>query len=182
MAELVTIARPYAEAAFSVAQAESASTPKAFEAWSEFLQKLAAISEDKQIRVLFGNPAVSPEQIAKLMVETSGASNESMKNFIGLLSSNQRLEALSCVSGLYEDLKNQANSTLSATVETAFKLSTAELSEIQALLEKKYGRSVKATPVLNEALIGGVRISVGDEVIDASVSGKLSTMATALMN
>ncbi len=182
MAELVTIARPYAEAAFSVAQAESASTPKAFEAWSEFLQKLAAISEDKQIRVLFGNPAVSPEQITKLMVETSGASNESMKNFIGLLSSNQRLEALSCVSGLYEDLKNQANATLSATIETAFKLSTAELSEIQALLEKKYGRSVKATPVLNEALIGGVRISVGDEVIDASVSGKLSTMATALMN
>lgn len=182
MAELVTIARPYAEAAFSVAQAESASTPKAFEAWSEFLQKLAAISEDKQIRVLFGNPAVSPEQITKLIVETSGASNESMKNFIGLLSSNQRLEALSCVSGLYEDLKNQANATLSATIETAFKLSTAELSEIQALLEKKYGRSVKATPVLNEALIGGVRISVGDEVIDASVSGKLSTMATALMN
>ena len=149
MAELVTIARPYAEAAFSVAQAESASTPKAFEAWSEFLQKLAAISEDKQIRVLFGNPAVSPEQITNLMVETSGASNESMKNFIGLLSSNQRLEALSCVSGLYEDLQNQANSTLSATVETAFKLSTAELSEIQALLEKNYGRSVKATPVLN---------------------------------
>lgn len=182
MAELVTIARPYAEAAFSVAQAECASSPKAFEAWSEFLQKLAAISEDKQILMLYGNPAVSPEQITQLMVETSGASNESMKNFIGLLASNQRLETLSCVSGLYEDLKNQANATLSATVETAFKLSTAELSEIQALLEKKYGRSVKATPVLNEALIGGVRISVGDEVIDASVSGKLSTMATALMN
>lgn len=182
MAELITIARPYAEAAFAVAQAESKASPKAFEAWSGFLQKLAAISEDKQIRVLYGNPAVSPDQLTKLMVETSGASIESMKNFVGLLASNQRLETLSCVAKLYEDLKNQANATLSATVETAFKLSAAELAEIQALLEKKYGRSIKAAPVLNETLIGGVRISVGDEVIDASVSGKLSTMATALMN
>ena len=99
-----------------------------------------------------------------------------------LLAENGRLSTLPEIATLFEALKNAANATLAARVETAFVLSAAEQAEIKALLEKKYGQAVTLTTEEAKGLIGGVRISIGDEVIDASVSGKLAKMTSALMN
>ncbi len=178
MAEVVTIARPYAEAAFAVARADAAD----MSAWSAALGRLAAIAADDAMQSLYGNPAVGPDQLAKLFSDAAGGLTGPLENFVKLLAENGRLSTLPEIATLFEALKNAANATLAARVETAFALSAAEQAEIKALLEKKYGQTVTLTTEEAKGLIGGVRISIGDEVIDASVSGKLAKMTSALMN
>lgn len=181
MAQAVTIARPYAEAAFSVAKTEK-SDPKAMATWSKSLADLAEIAQAPTVQCLYGNPAVGPDKLATLFIEAAGNLSPSVANFVRLLAQNHRLFALPEVADLFEALKNADNDTLAACVETAFPLSAAEQAEVVALLEKKYGQSVMITVQEAPGLIGGVRISIGDEVIDASVSGKLSKMTSALLN
>ncbi|HSG21293.1 MAG TPA: F0F1 ATP synthase subunit delta [Burkholderiaceae bacterium] len=179
MAEVATIARPYAEAAFSVARSDAA----AMSTWSAALGRLAAIAADDAVQALYGNPSVGPDKLAKLFCDAAGGGlTGPVENFVKLLAENGRLSTLPEIATRFEALRNAANATLAARVETAFALSAAEQAEIKALLEKKYGQAVTLTTEEAKGLIGGVRISIGDEVIDASVSGKLAKMTSALMN
>jgi F-type H+-transporting ATPase subunit delta len=182
MAELLTIARPYAEAAFGVAQDEQAQRQDALANWSQALARLASVMHDPQAQGLIGNPGLTADQMAAVVVETAGGLTESQKRFVSTLSENGRLAVLTQVRDLFRGLRFAREGRLSVEIQSAMPLSDAQRDDIVALLSQKFGKPVQAEVSLRPELIGGVSMVIGDEVIDASVSGKLNKMASALMN
>jgi F-type H+-transporting ATPase subunit delta len=176
MAETRTIARPYAEAVFKLAKT-SGSLP----AWSEMLQLLAAIAMDEQIKVLIGNPKVPPKRLGELLLGICGDKlTDEGRNFVLLLAENGRIEVLPEVSEMFEQLKTRHDGVLDAKVTSAFAMSDAQLKDLVADLEARFKRKIEAKVSIDPELIGGVKVEVGDEVLDASVRAKLEAMAVAL--
>ena len=177
MAELRTIARPYAEAAFGLARDEGA-----LASWSDALVAMAAVAGASEMADLIGNPALPPARLAELVASALPGLSPSQRQFITVLAENERLSAMSEISAMFEILRNEAEQVLAAEVSSAFPLTDAQIADVVALLERKHGKKVKVNVVVDPALIGGVSIAIGDEVFDASVRGKLARMATALTN
>jgi F-type H+-transporting ATPase subunit delta len=182
MAENVTLARPYAEAAYQLAKSGNS-----LAAWSDALERLAAIAARPEMEECIGNPRLSPEQLAQLCLdvvaskEKTGLSAE-QQNFVRVLADNDRLIVMPEISALFNELKHGHEGVKDAEIASAFALDDATLKNLVADLERKFGCKIQATVKVDAELIGGVRIAVGDEVIDASVRGKLAAMATALKN
>jgi F-type H+-transporting ATPase subunit delta len=177
MAELRTIARPYAEAAFGLAKEENA-----FGVWSEALSAMAAVVAAPEMKAVIGNPALAPARLAELIASAAPGLSKSQKDLLSVLAENERLATLTEISAMYETLRNEAERVLAAEVTSAYPMSDAQVAEITGLLEKKHGKKVKVSVHVDPELIGGVSIAIGDEVMDASVRGKLARMQSALMN
>jgi F-type H+-transporting ATPase subunit delta len=177
MAENVTVARPYAEAAFILAK-ES----KALAVWQTALERMAAAAVDGQMIDCIADPRVSPQALSELFLGVAGELSSAQRNFVSVLVENDRLGVLPEISQLFVELKNTEEDTLDAVVSSAFPLNDTQLKNLVADLERKFGGKVKATVELAPELIGGVRIALGDQVIDASVRGKLNAMAVSLKN
>ena len=175
MAELATIARPYAEAAFKLAR-----DGQALPQWSDALARLRAVASSEAARELIGNPRVSDAQVAALVADVAGSLSPEQRNFVTVLAQNERLAVLPEIATLFEGLRNQHEGVVEARIETAFRLTDEQIADIVGTLSAKYGRQVKATIWIDPELIGGVSIRVGDEVMDASVRGKLAQLASAL--
>ncbi len=176
MAEVITIARPYADAVFKSAVA-SGTLP----VWSDMLRLLAAITEDNRIKQLIGNPIVSAKQLTELFLNICGDRlNDKGRNLILLLIENNRIEILSHVSVLFEQLKAAHEGVLEAKIVSAFAISDNQLNQLVAGLERKFKRKIEVKVSVDPELIGGVKVEIGDEILDASVRGKLETMAIAL--
>jgi F-type H+-transporting ATPase subunit delta len=177
MAELRTIARPYAEAAFSLARDEGT-----LASWSVSLSAMARIASASEMTDLVGNPALPSARLADLVASAIPDVSSSQRQFLQVLAENERLPALGEVSAMFEILRNDAEKILAAEVTSAFPMSDAQIADMVGLLERKHGKKVKVNVVVDPALIGGVSIAIGDEVFDASVRGKLARMASALTN
>lgn len=177
MAENVTVARPYAEAAFELAKAGGA-----LAAWQTALERMAAVSADELMLACVADPRIAPAALAELFLGVAGELNEEQRNFASVLVDNRRLGVLPEISALYGELKNALEGTHDAVISSAFPLDAAQLSRLVADLEAKLGYKIEATVELAPELIGGVRIALGDQVIDASVRGKLNAMAVSLKN
>jgi len=178
MAESVTIARPYAQAIFRLAR-ES----KALTVWSDRLQRLAAIAEDAEMAKVVGNPKFSAGQVADLFISLSGdAGNQELAAFIGLLAENERLDVLTQIQEIYEQLKSADEGVKDAVITSAYPLDDAQLNNLMSQLESHFGSKLQPHIEVDAALIGGIKVAVGDQVFDASVRGKLDAMATALKN
>lgn len=175
MAESQTIARPYAEAAFKLA-AEAGALPS----WSDALGRLAVVAGTEVARELIGNPGLSDEQVSKLFAEAAGPLAEAQQRFVRVLADNERLAVLPEIATAFEALRNAHEGVVDAVVSSAYPLSEAQLATIVETLEQKYSARVKAAVKVDADLIGGVSIRVGDEVIDASVRGKLAQLASAM--
>lgn len=175
MAELLTIARPYAEAAFKHAR-----DAQALPAWSLALARLSAVVASPAAHDLIGNPALAPAQVARLIAEVAGSLDAAQQNFVRLLADNERLAVVGEIASLFEALRNQHEGVMQAEIVSAFPIDDAQVQSIVSTLAQKYGRNIKPTVSVDAALIGGVAIRIGDEVIDASVRGKLAQMASAL--
>lgn len=175
MAESLTIARPYAEAAFQLARDTGS-----LSSWSDALARLAVVAGTEAARELIGNPRLSVEQVATVCADAAGAISDQQKNFVRVLAENDRIAVLPEVARLFEALRNEFEGVLEAHVSSAYPLSDAQVEDIVKTLEKKFGRSVKANVRVDSELIGGVSIRIGDEVMDASVRGKLAQLADAL--
>ena len=185
MAENVTLARPYAEAAFQLAKGEKSLS--ALAAWSDVLSRLSAVAARPEMEECIGNPRLSPVQLAQLCLDVAGSDAEAglsadQQNFVRVLADNDRLIVLPEISELFNQLKHGHEGVKDAEITSAFVLDEATLKTLVADLERKFGCKIQATVKVDAELIGGVRIAVGDEVIDASVRGKLAAMATALKN
>jgi len=185
MAENVTLARPYAEAAFQLAR--SANSPAALAAWSEVLSRLSAVAAQPEMEECIGNPRLSPAQLAQLCLDVAASGAKSsisadQQNFVRVLAENDRLIVLPEINELFNELKHGHEGVRDAEITSAFVLDDATLKTLVADLERKFECKIQATVKVDAELIGGVRIAVGDEVIDASVRGKLAAMATALKN
>lgn len=177
MAENLTVARPYAEAAFELAKAGGQ-----LSAWQDALARMAAAAEDAQMKECIADPRIAPEALAELFVGVAGELSAEQRNFVHVLVENRRLAVLPEISRLFVELKNAMEATREALVSSAFPLAASQLDELVAGLERKFGCKVKAKVDVAPELIGGVRIALGDQVIDASVRGKLDAMAVSLKN
>jgi F-type H+-transporting ATPase subunit delta len=178
MAESVTIARPYAQAVFRLAR-ES----KSLKAWSDRLQRLAAIAQDAEMTKVVGNPKFSARQVADLFVSLSGEpGNKELTSFIGILAENERLDVLTQIQEIYEQLKSKDEGVKEAVISTAFPLNDAQLKNLMSQLESHFSSKLQPRVEVDATLIGGIKVAVGDQVLDASVRGKLDAMATALKN
>jgi len=178
MAENVTIARPYAEAAFQLASAGNALGP-----WSEVLDRLAAIAADSQMRDCITDPKLDPKQLTGLLLDVAGSElSAEQQNYVRVLIENERLQVLPEIRDLFVALKNEHEGVKEAHIASAFPMDDATLSTLVGDLEARFRVKLNVKISVDPALIGGVKIAVGDEVIDASVRGKLANMAAALKN
>ena len=176
MAEPSTVARPYAEAAFKLAD-EAGALAK----WSEMLGALALVADDKRVQAAIGDPNLTDAQVAGLFIGIlSGKLNAEAENFVRVLAQNNRLQLLAEMRQQFEALKNEREGVVEADVQSAFELSQAQLADLVQRLEKKTGRKVRARVHVDKDLIGGVKIVLGDKVIDGSARAQLAALETAL--
>lgn len=177
MAENVTLARPYAEAAFQLAKGSSLAS------WSAALSSMAAVAGTAEMQECVDNPKVLPDQLSQLIVGIVGKDiSAEQQNFVRVLVDNDRVNVLPEIAQLFDELKNSHEGVRDVEVQSAFPLDDAAVKALAADLERKFQCKIQATVTVAPELIGGVRIAIGDEVIDASVRGKLAAMATALKN
>lgn len=175
MAETATIARPYAEALFALADKGGSLAQ-----WSDTLGSLAAVAQAPEMGELFGNPKVTSAQFVDLFSGVAGTMPAEAKALLQMLVENKRLEALPAVRDQFEALKAEREGAVDAVIESAFPLEGAELSALVADLEKRFKRKIRPQVSVVKALIGGARVSVGDQVIDGTVRGKLEAMNAGL--
>lgn len=176
MAELTTIARPYAEAAFSLARDQNA-----LPVWSRMLKLAAAVVADARIADALDNPKLDAPAKASLLLSICGDGlNAEGRNFVRLLVEADRIALMPAIASLFETLKDNADGVAKATIESAFALTPEDLSDLTIALERRFKRKVEATVVVNQDLIGGARITVGDNVIDGTVQERLRAMAVQL--
>jgi F-type H+-transporting ATPase subunit delta len=176
MAEPSTVARPYAEAVFKLADAAGALAK-----WSEMLDALAAVAGDPRVSAAIKNPKLSDAQLAGLFISILGGKlSGDAENLLRVLAENGRLELLPLIREQYAKLRNEREGIVEAEVQSAFALSPAQVDDLVSRLEKKTGRKVRAKVTLDKELIGGVRIVLGDKVIDGSARAQLGALENAL--
>jgi len=176
MAEKSTVARPYAQAVFELAQEQGALAP-----WSDLLAVAAAIEADPTMRRLLASPQVTRQQVADLFVEACGdALDDQAGNFVRVLADNHRLDLLPEIASQYGVLRAEAERTIDASCVSAFALSEPQQAALTAALKKHFGREVRLACQIDKTLIGGAVIHAGDLVIDGSASGRLSRLAGQL--
>jgi len=178
MAESVTIARPYAQAVFRLGK-ESQSLA----AWSDRLKRLSAIALDPEMAKVLGNPKLSAGQVADLFVSLSGeAHNDELSALVGVLAENERFDIVPQICEIFEEFKSADEGVREAEIVSAYPLDDALLGPLVKQLESHFGGRLQPRVKVDASLIGGVRVAVGDQILDASVRGKLDAMATALKN
>jgi len=175
MAELATIARPYAEALFRVAKSGNLA------AWSDLVSEMAAVAALPDVKSFASNPKLTDSQVTEtfLSLLKSNVSPEA-KNFVAMLAENGRLTLLPEIGTQFHALKNASEGAADAEITSAFEMTDAQVKDLVATLEKKFGRKLNPTVKVDNTLIGGVRVAVGDEVLDTSVRAKLQQMHVAL--
>lgn len=174
MAELATLARPYAEALFKSGQDQASDA-------SGWLEQLAAIAGDIQLLQFAENPRVTAAQVFDLVRSVvRGDLPEAAWNFLRVVIDNGRLAVLPEIASQYRVLRNALGGAADAVVYSAFPIDSAELVDLGATLEKRFGRKLNLKVELEPELIGGVRVAVGDQVLDTSVQARLQQMRAAL--
>lgn len=177
MAELLTLARPYAKAAFAFASEQGAT-----DNWSNALQVLSAAVQDEAFSAYLNRPELTPSEQVKLFAKVLGeAQTQQVSNFLTLLAENDRLSLLPEIEAEYEQLKAQNNNTVDVVIESALPLTAVQEQLLTHALQKRFNSEVSVSVEVNPALIAGVVIRAGDQVIDDSALNKLEKMRTRLL-
>ena len=176
MAETTTIARPYAEAVFGLAgKAGNAAR------WLEMLATMAQVAGNQEMQACISNPNVGEKALYDLVIALCKEDFPAeARNFVRVLIANGRLALLPEIHAQFAALKNESEGVLEAEIRSAFPLDNAQINGLVADISRRFKRRVQPRVTLDKDLIGGVHVTVGDEVIDGSVRGKLEDMATAL--
>src|SRR3954462_10741804 len=176
MAEPSTVARPYAEAAFRLASGDNA-LPK----WAGMISSLAQVSDDPRGRAAIANPTFSDAQAAGVFISILGGKLDGpAENFVRVLAENDRLGLLPEIHLQFEVLKNEREGVVEAEVYSAFELTDAQVADLAQRAEKRTGPKGRTKIEVDKSLIGGVKIVIGDKVIDGSARGQLPALENAL--
>ncbi len=175
--EIATVARPYAEALFQIAQKED------LVRWSQLVDALAGIASNPQVLDIANNPTLRKDQVANALYAIFHCENDTqVKNFVKVLVDNDRVAVLPEIARQFQELKNQSQGAAIATIVSAFPMTETQTQELVAKLEKRFGRKLIPQIEVNSTLIGGICVTVGDEVLDLSVRGKLQKMQETLVS
>lgn len=175
--EIATVARPYAEALFQIAEKQDLTQ------WSQLIDALANIGSHPQVLEVANNPNLRKDQVAEILFQIFRCENDEMvKNFIRVLVDNDRVSLLPEIARQFEELKNASQGAAVAKIATAYPLTEAQIDELVGKLEKRFGRKLIPTVEVDESLIGGICATVGDEVLDLSVRAKLQKMHETLVS
>jgi F-type H+-transporting ATPase subunit delta len=177
MAENVTLARPYARAAFELARDAGQLAE-----WSVALRDMAEASEHSMLKPLLNDPAISPKQISEIIITGCGLSDGPMTNFVRLLAEGRRLGTLVEIAAQFEAYRSEEEKTIDVEVTSAAQLDEAQQKRLAESLQKRLGRSVRLHVSLDESLLGGAVVKAGDLVIDGSVRTRLSQLAQSIMS
>jgi F-type H+-transporting ATPase subunit delta len=175
MSQPLTLARPYARAAF-----ELASSGAALADWSRKLAFAAQAAADPRAHSLIGDPRVSPGEIASLFLPDGEPVDSPFANFLKLLADNHRLEALPEIAGLFEQQKREAEKILQVRVRSATPIGADEAAKLKEALKRRFGRDIELEQSVDPGVLGGAIIDAGDVVIDGSVRGRLHQLEAAL--
>ena len=182
MTQAITLARPYARAAYAIARDADAT-----QSWSDALAFSAQAAADPRVQSLLGHPQLDRGDAVALLsppAANAGAAdlfgNDLFGNFLALLADNRRLQLLPDIAALFEALRAEAERIVKARITSATTLPAAEIESIKVALKRRFGREVELETAIDESLIGGAVIAAGDVVIDGSLKGKLSRLQSAL--
>ena len=176
MADKLTIARPYAKAAF-----EEARQLQHLSSWSQSLRTAAIVVQDPQVQDLLGNPSVTPAQLAQFVIDLAGEKlDENGRNFVRTLAENHRLAYLPEISALFEEMKDEAEGVIDVTVTSAAPLESAQQQTLVSALQRRLQRQVRLHCHTDAGLIGGAVLRAGDLVIDGSLRARLERIAYEL--
>ncbi|HXS73612.1 MAG TPA: F0F1 ATP synthase subunit delta [Rhodanobacteraceae bacterium] len=173
--EPITLARPYARAAF-----ELASEQRALGEWAQRLAFAAQVAGDAQTASLFGDPRIAPGQLASLFLPEGEPADSMFARFIGALAENHRLHALPEIAALFEQLKRDAERVLKVRVTSAVPIDAIEAAQLRDALKRRFDREIELEQSLDPSMLGGAVIDAGEMVIDGSVRGRLARLGTAL--
>lgn len=176
MAELSTLARPYAKAAFEYARDNGV-----LGEWSEQLATVATVAAHERVAARLDNPALNDEQRAAALIELCGDDiGDPLKSFVRVVSANDRFGLLSEISRQFELYKANQEKSVDVEVVSAFDLPQELTDRLADVLGLKLEREVRMSTSTDSDLIGGVLIRAGDTVIDGSVRGRLNKLAEAM--
>jgi F-type H+-transporting ATPase subunit delta len=176
MAQAITLARPYARAAFEVAHAGGS-----LGAWSHALAFAAAVAKDARVAGLGNDPRVQSAQLVALHLPADVAADAPFAQFLGELAEQRRLAALPEVAELFEAFKRESESQLLVKVTSAMALDATQTEQLKVSLKRRFKREIELEIRIDAALLAGVVIDTGSEVIDGSARGRLAQLASALV-
>ncbi len=177
MSSALTLARPYARAAFEIARERGMLGD-----WAGKLAFAAQVAADPGVTALLGNPRVSVAQLTSLFVADGEASDSDFSVFVRMLADGGRVAVLPEIGALFEELKLEAERTLKVQVRAASVIDEDEIAKLKQALKRRFGRDIEISQSLDESLIGGAIIDAGDVVIDGSVRGRLAALEQALVH
>ncbi|EEG33976.1 F0F1 ATP synthase subunit delta [Neisseria flavescens] len=177
MAEFATIARPYAKALFSLAQEKNQ-----IESWLGELKELAAVVQDEKVIAFIEQPETGASEKAETLKGLVGIKNVELANFITVLAEQKRLLVLPEIYAQYQDLTLIHNNTKSAVVYSAYELSSQQLADVTDILTKRFNSKLDVVAKVAPELIGGIKVEVGDQVLDLSVQSKLNALYATMTN
>jgi F-type H+-transporting ATPase subunit delta len=175
MAEISTVARPYAQAAFAVAQTE-----QTLDQWSAFLSRAAQVATHSDMAQSIANPRIDKTQLQSVLQVASGANGVAQNGFLSLLVDESRVAALPAIAIDFEARKNAYQAIAPAQIVSAYAMDEWQAQQLVASLEQKFAKKLKPIFSVDASLIGGFQVTVGDELLDMSVRAKLARMQSAL--
>jgi F-type H+-transporting ATPase subunit delta len=175
MSSALTLARPYARAAFELARSHAALAE-----WAGKLAFAAQVASDPRATALFGDPRMSKSDLASLFLQEGESADSPFNHFVQLLADNGRLPVLPEIGALFEELKLESERVLKVRVRSAAPIEDAEVAKLKEALKRRFGRDIEVSQSVDASLIGGAIIDAGEVVIDGSVSGRLSRLEQAL--
>lgn len=177
MAEFATIARPYAKALFSLAKEKNEIT-----SWLNELGQLVAVVQQEKVAILIDEPETSATEKADLLANLVDLQSINLRNFLSVLANYKRLKVLPEVYTQYQDLTLSLNHVERALIISAYTLTDNQLADLTVELQKFFGSTLEVATQVDSELIGGIKVEVGDQVLDLSIQGKLNSLYTAMIN
>jgi len=175
MSNALTLARPYARAAFELARPNNALGD-----WAGKLAFAAQIAADPRVTALYGDPRVAQADLAALVTPEGEPAGSPFASFVQLLAENHRLQVLPEIGALFEELKNDAERVLKVNVRSATPIDAAETARLKDALKRRFGRDIEIEQSIDAGMLGGAVIDAGEVVIDGSVRGRLARLEQAL--
>jgi F-type H+-transporting ATPase subunit delta len=176
MTQPLTLARPYARAAFEMASSADGGRRE----WADKLAFAAVVAADPRVASLFGDPRAAEDDLAALVLPAGEPADSTFAGFARLLAQNHRLPVLPEICALFAQLKDEAERVLKVTLRSSTPIGEAETSRLQAALKRRFGRDIEIEHSIDPALLGGAIIDAGEVVIDGSVSGRLARLRQEL--